>query len=99
LPAAATGNDHIWNQYTLRIAGPGRRDALRARLIAAGIGSEVYYPVPLHQQECFGHLPRVSLPVAEELAAEVISVPIFPELSEAERDEVAAALHRHLAAG
>jgi dTDP-4-amino-4,6-dideoxygalactose transaminase len=96
LPTAAAGNDHIWNQFTLRLAGAGRRDALRQQLAAAGIGTEVYYPVPLHQQECFAHLPRVSLPVAEQLATEVISVPVFPELTATERDEVVAALHRHL---
>lgn len=96
LPAAAAGNDHIWNQFTLRIAGAGRRDALRQQLTAAGIGCEIYYPVPLHQQECFAHLPRVSLPVAEQLAAEVISVPVFPELTAAERDEVVAGVRRCL---
>ncbi|MBL9212859.1 MAG: DegT/DnrJ/EryC1/StrS family aminotransferase [Opitutaceae bacterium] len=96
LPTAAAGNDHIWNQFTLRVAGPGRRDALRQQLTAAGIGTEVYYPVPLHQQECFAHLPRVSLPVAEQLATEVISVPVFPELTAAERDEVVAGVRRAL---
>jgi dTDP-4-amino-4,6-dideoxygalactose transaminase len=99
LPIAAAGNDHIWNQFTLRIAGAGRRDSLRQQLAAAGIGCEIYYPVPLHQQECFAHLPRVSLAVAEQLATEVISVPVFPELSATERDEVVAALQRHLGGG
>ncbi len=98
LPVAASGNDHIWNQYTLRVSGAGRRDALRQHLTAAGIGSEIYYPVPLHQQECFAHLPRVSLPVSEQLAAVVVSIPIFPELTEAERDDVVTGLLRHLAA-
>ncbi len=99
LPGIAAGNDHIWNQFTLRIAGPGRRDALRTQLAAAGIGAEIYYPVPLHRQECFTHLPQVSLPVAEQLATEVISIPIFPELTATERAEVAATVRRILAAG
>jgi len=92
LPTAADGNDHIWNQYTLRIAGPGRRDALRQQLAAAGIGTEIYYPVPLHRQECFAHLPSVSQPVAETLASEVLSLPVFPELNVGELVEVAHAV-------
>lgn len=92
LPTVAPGNDHIWNQYTLRVPGAGRRDALRAHLTAAGIGHEIYYPLPLHRQECFAHLPAVTLPVAEQLAGEVISIPVFPELADAERAAVVAAL-------
>lgn len=92
LPVTLAGNDHIWNQYTLRVPGAGHRDALRRHLTAAGIGHEIYYPLPLHQQECFAHLPKVSLPVAERLAAEVISVPIFPELTSEQKDAVVAAL-------
>lgn len=96
LPTVSPGNDHIWNQYTLRVAGPGRRDALRQRLGAAGVGCEVYYPVPLHLQACFAHLPGTSLPVTEALAQEVISIPIFPELTAAEREEVAQAVRAAL---
>ena len=88
LPTTAPHNDHIWNQYTLRVPGAGRRDALRAHLAARGIGHEIYYPLPLHQQACFAHLPRVSLPVSEQLAREVLSVPVFPELSAEERAAV-----------
>ena len=97
LPAAAPGNDHIWNQYTLRLGSAERRDALKQHLTKAGIGNEIYYPLALHQQACFAHLPRVSLPVSEQLAAEVISVPVFPELTDAERNEVAAAVRAFLA--
>ncbi|MDO8542553.1 MAG: DegT/DnrJ/EryC1/StrS family aminotransferase [Opitutaceae bacterium] len=88
LPCAAAHNDHIWNQYTLRVPGPGRRDALRAHLAKHGIGHEIYYPLSLHQQACFAHLPRVSLPVAESLAQEVLSIPIFPELTADEHSSV-----------
>jgi dTDP-4-amino-4,6-dideoxygalactose transaminase len=92
LPGAAPHNDHIWNQYTLRVPGAGRRDALRAHLTAHGIGSEIYYPVALHQQACFAHLPRVSLPVSDQLASEAVSIPVFPELRESERSEVVEAV-------
>jgi dTDP-4-amino-4,6-dideoxygalactose transaminase len=99
LPTALPEHEHIWNQYTLRVAGAGRRDALRAHLTKRGIGHEIYYPLALHQQECFAHLPRVTLPVAEQLAREVISVPVFPELTAPERNEVVAALQDWSALG
>jgi len=70
------------------VPGPGRRDALKKHLTAAGIGTEIYYPLPLHQQACFAHLPLVSLPVSEQLAAEVLSIPVFPELTTNERSLV-----------
>lgn len=89
LPMAADYNEHIWNQYTVRVTGPGRREALRQRLAAAGIGVEIYYPLPMHQQECFARLPNVSLPVSEMLSNEVVSIPIFPELTANERQMVA----------
>jgi dTDP-4-amino-4,6-dideoxygalactose transaminase len=54
LPTTASGGEPVWNQFTVRV--PGRRDALRERLTARGIGSEIYYPVPLHEQACFAHL-------------------------------------------
>ncbi|HUR58641.1 MAG TPA: DegT/DnrJ/EryC1/StrS family aminotransferase [Opitutaceae bacterium] len=92
LPTALPNNEHIWNQYTLRVDGTGRRDALRQHLTREGIGHEVYYPLSLHQQECFAHLPKVALPVSEQLAREVISIPVFPELTEAELTRVVAAL-------
>ncbi len=94
LPVAYAHNDHIWNQYTLRVPGLGRRDALRACLVERGIGTEIYYPVPLHAQPCFqragGALPV--LPVTDRLAEEVLSLPIYPELTSAQRDEVVAAI-------
>lgn len=92
LPRSAPHHEHIWNQFTLRVPGPGRRDALRQHFVQAGIGHEIYYPLPLHQQACFAHLPRVALPVSEQLAAEVVSIPVFPELTPVERETVAAAV-------
>ncbi len=82
LPGASDDFLHVWNQYTVRVPG-GQRDALRARLAEANIGSEIYYPVPLHQQQCFRALgySAGSLPQTERAAAEVLSLPIFPELT------------------
>lgn len=84
-PAVDSRCGHVWNQFTVRITGD-IRDKVRAGLTERGIGSEIYYPVPLHRQKCFAGL-RVdanSLPETERAAAEVLSLPVFPELSESE---------------
>jgi dTDP-4-amino-4,6-dideoxygalactose transaminase len=91
LPVPYAHNEHIWNQYTLRVIGEGRRDALKAHLTAAGIGCEIYYPVTMDQQECFAYTSdacRSDCSTAHRLAGEVISIPIFPELSMAQQDAV-----------
>jgi dTDP-4-amino-4,6-dideoxygalactose transaminase len=87
LPVAKPTNDHIWNQFTLRVPD-GRRDSLRQHLTKNGIGHEIYYPVAQHQQACFARFPSTSIPRAEQLTAEVISIPVFPELSASEQAEV-----------
>ena len=90
LPGEVDGRRHTWNQFTLRVAN-GRRDDLQADLAATDIGSAIYYPVPLHRQECFAHLPSFgeSLPVCEKMAGEVLSIPVYPEMSEAQLGHVA----------
>ena len=100
-PFAQPGNGHTWNQYTLRLPRAGRRDALREWLTARQIGTEIYYPVPLHAQACFASLGQTDadLPVSARLAGEVISIPIFPELTAAQQDEVIAVVTEFLAAG
>ena len=85
LPKEIANSRHVWNQYVIRVPD-GRRDALRAHLAQQRIGTEIYYPVPLHRQECFsslGYGPG-SLPHSEQAANETIALPIFPELSPAE---------------
>lgn len=92
LPVEAEDNAHVWNQYTIRVPD-GRRDALRTSLAQSGIGTEVYYPVPLHRQVCFESLgySEGSLPETEQAAREVLSLPVYPELTAAEQDRVVAA--------
>ncbi|MEP6621960.1 MAG: DegT/DnrJ/EryC1/StrS family aminotransferase [bacterium] len=88
-PYVAPENESIFNQYTLRVAD-GKRDALQAFLKERGIGSSVYYPLPLHLQPCFAYLgyKEGQCPESERAAKEVLSLPIFPELSTSQLDEV-----------
>ena len=87
VPARAPDRTHIFNQYVIRVP---HRDAVRARLEAAGVGSEIYYPVPFHLQECFaplGHRPG-AFPHAEAAAADTLALPIYGELTEPQQREV-----------
>lgn len=86
-PVTASGNYHVFNQYTLRVE---RRDELKKHLDAAGIGNSIYYPLPLHLQECFASLGYKAgdLPESEQASREAISIPVFPELTESERAQV-----------
>lgn len=99
LPGTPAGCGHVWNQFTVRIPG-GQRDAVRQQLADAKIGSEVYYPVALHQQECFREFNsrRTHLPHTEQACREVLSLPIFPGLRSSEQERVIAELGRILAA-
>jgi dTDP-4-amino-4,6-dideoxygalactose transaminase len=94
-PATDPANEHIYHQYTVRCA---RRDDLVAALKAAGIGCAVYYPKPLHLQPCFAALGYRDgqFPEAERASREVVSLPVYPELTPAQRDEVIATVRRAL---
>ena len=93
LPAELPGCRHVWNQYTIRVRG-GKRDELREYLQDKKIGTEIYYPVPLHQQDCFRslHPAKQLLPVTERLAKSVLSLPVFPALTMDEQDAVVQAI-------
>ncbi len=99
-PAILPDRTHIANQYTLRVRrteawqwAETPRDSLRRWLQERGIASEIYYPVPLHQQECFRPFgPYPALPVCEALADEVLSLPVFAEMSSAELNAVSDAV-------
>jgi dTDP-4-amino-4,6-dideoxygalactose transaminase len=89
LPADDAHGRHIWNQFTIRVPG-SRRDDLRSHLAERQIASEIYYPIPLHQQECFRDVDYVagSLVETERAAAEVLSLPIFPGLTREQQQRV-----------
>lgn len=93
LPVANPEGRHVWNQFTVRVKH-GLRDSVKQQLGQAGVGSEVYYPVPLHLQECFAGLGyrRGDLPHTERAAAEVLSLPVFPEMTTSEQDYVVSRL-------
>ena len=93
LPARVKDCRHIFNQYVIRVP---HRDGVKARLDAAHVGTEIYYPVPFHLQECFAHLGhrRGEFPAAEAAAAETLALPIYGELTEAQQREVVDAVSR-----
>jgi dTDP-4-amino-4,6-dideoxygalactose transaminase len=91
LPKTAPGNHHVWHQYVIRTP---RRDALRAHLTAQQIGSEIYYPIPLHLQKALAYLGYTEgdFPEAERASREVLALPIFPEIRPDEQQRVVDAI-------
>lgn len=98
VPQSQPGNEHVWNQFSIRIKRADR-DRVRQKLAELKVGSEIYYPLPLHQQECFQTVPvRSGTLTQTELAAkEVLALPIFPELTQPEQEYVVDCLAQVLA--
>jgi dTDP-4-amino-4,6-dideoxygalactose transaminase len=88
LPVEAPGRRHVYHQYVVRVPD---RDGVKARLAERGVASSVFYPVPLHVQKCFASLGgrEGQFPRAEQAAREVLALPVFPELTDAEVERVA----------
>jgi dTDP-4-amino-4,6-dideoxygalactose transaminase len=89
LPKTLPNRRHVWNQYTVRVP-EGLRDDLRKNLTDKKIGSEIYYPLGLHEQACYRNLGYIaeSLPETYKASREVLALPIFPELTESEQRTV-----------
>lgn len=99
LPVTKFGEGHVWNQFTIRVHR-GQRDDLKAFLAEKNVGSEIYYPVPLHMQKCFqslGYQPE-DLPETFKASQEVLSLPIFPELEVEEIEIVVQRVQQFFAA-
>jgi dTDP-4-amino-4,6-dideoxygalactose transaminase len=91
-PRVAPGRSHVYHQYTIRVA---RRDEFVERLKERGVGSGIYYPIPVHRQKPYLALGYgdVAVPVTDRLTAEVLSIPVHPSLTDAEVDAVIAAVN------
>jgi dTDP-4-amino-4,6-dideoxygalactose transaminase len=97
-PYVHTGARHIFHQYVIRIRD-GRRDALLEHLKTNGVGTKIYYPVPLHMQPCFAYLgyKEGDFPESERAARETLALPMYPELTREQQEYVVETLRRFFA--
>ena len=95
LPKTMAGNEHIWHLYVIRVP---RRDAVLKKLNEAGIGAGIHYPLPMHLQGAFAHLGhgKGNFPVAEKAGEEILSLPMFAEITEAQQQQIADTLRAAL---
>ncbi|NPA71520.1 MAG: erythromycin biosynthesis sensory transduction protein eryC1, partial [Gammaproteobacteria bacterium] len=89
-PFEAAYGTHVYHQYTIRVT-EGRRDQLKDHLVARGIGTMIYYPIPVHELAVYSNM-KVDLPVAEEAAREALSLPMGPVVDESVKEKVLAAI-------
>jgi dTDP-4-amino-4,6-dideoxygalactose transaminase len=93
-PKVRPGNEHVWHQYTVRLEGGQRRDAAIKQLADAGIGTGVFYPIPAHKHAYMRDLlGDLTFPVAEQLAREVLSIPVHPQLGCEDLETIVAAVN------
>lgn len=88
-PVEVEGRKHCWHLFVVLVE---RRDAFRARLRGRGVETLVHYPEPIHKQPAYRHLPRVDVPVSERLCEQVVSLPLYPELTDKEAEQVVEAV-------
>jgi dTDP-4-amino-4,6-dideoxygalactose transaminase len=96
LPETLPGNEHVWHLYVVRV--PDKRDEVLRKLNVAGVGAGIHYPVPIHLQGAFrslGHQPG-DFPVAEAAAREILSLPLFPQITAEQQERVAEELRKAL---
>ncbi|GIJ27059.1 glutamine--scyllo-inositol aminotransferase [Micromonospora qiuiae] len=101
-PTVLPGNEHVWHVYCVRVPGdgtPDRRDRVLARLTAAGVGAAIHYPVPVHRTPAFAGLGYAegAFPNAERIAPELLSLPVYPQLTEKQQERIVATLRAALA--
>jgi dTDP-4-amino-4,6-dideoxygalactose transaminase len=96
LPVEPAGRRHVYHQFVIRVA---ERDAMRAHLTTRGVGTEVYYPVPFHRQQCFAGLIHAAdaFPNADAAASDVLALPIYPELTREQQQHVVASIAERVA--
>jgi perosamine synthetase len=94
-PKVKLGYEHVWHQYTIRVDGDRDRDAAIKQLNDAGIGTGIFYPVPVHQQEYMREIiGDIELPVSEKMAKQVISLPVHPQVSKADLEKIVSEVNK-----